>query len=120
MGQTISKTLRIFTLVGFLALVFAGISSCNKDTTCKGDIFVVDSLSHPVVGASVHSYYSKVNSTNLTDAAGKVHIELNLPAILNIDVTPPVPPPATGPILHPASTILKFDIGATNSVTIKL
>jgi hypothetical protein len=121
MGQTISRTLRLFSIVFLLGMLGAGVASCNKDTTCKGDIYVVDSLSKPVAGASVHSYYSKVNNTQLTDASGKVHLELNLPAILTIDVTPPAPTvPPVSPPLHAASTILKFDIGTTNSVTVKL
>jgi hypothetical protein len=123
MGHTIFKTLRFLSLVVVIGMLGAGASSCNKDTTCKGDIFVVDKAQgKPVVGASVHSYYSKVDNTQLTDASGKVHLQLNLPAILTIDVTPPAPttPPLYTPPLGPGSTILKFDIGTTNSVTVKL
>jgi hypothetical protein len=52
-----------------------------------------------------------------TDASGRVHLELNLPAILTIDITGPANPSPGGTT---TSGTLKFESGKTNSVTLGL
>jgi hypothetical protein len=93
-------------------------SSCIKNTVCKGDVFVVwNSTNKPVVGATVHSHYAQKSDVQTTDASGRVHLELNLPAILTIDITGPANPSPGGTT---TSGTLKFESGKTNSVTLGL
>jgi hypothetical protein len=119
MVQSITKTLRFFSLVFVMSLLITGANSCIKDTKCKGDIYVVRADNGaPVVNAAVHSHYGTVTDQQYTDITGRVHIELNLPCILTVDVTAPAGAPP--PIAATASSTLKFEAGITNSVTIKL
>jgi hypothetical protein len=104
--------------LGFVLMMSIGFSSCIKNTVCKGDVFVVwNSTNKPVVGATVHSHYAQKSDVQTTDASGRVHLELNLPAILTIDITGPANPSPGGTT---TSGTLKFESGKTNSVTLGL
>lgn len=118
MSNMITKSVRIFTLASLAAFFGIGFFSCSKDTKCQGDIYVVYlSTGLPVVGANVYSHYQaggRINDNQKTDATGKVHLSLDLPAILTEDVTGPAPTGGTG------TATLKYEPGTTNTVTIKI
>jgi hypothetical protein len=119
MGQQITKTLRFFSLVLMMSMLVSGASSCIKDTKCKGDIYIVRSDNGAALpNAAVHSHYGTVTDLQYSDITGRVHIELNLPCILTIDVT--CPTGMSPPLAPAASSTLKFEAGVTNTVTIKL
>jgi len=124
MGSRMKKTLTLLTLVSFLGILCVGGSSCNKDTKCQGDIFVVrGDNGKPIPSAKVWSRYAAKSDSQHTDVTGRVHVELDLPAILTVTAYKPAGAPNAinpAPILDSASTTLKFEAGKTNSITIKL
>ncbi len=124
MGSMMKRTRTIISSVILVAIISIAGSSCQKDTTCKGDIFVVRADNGKAIPTcKVWSRYAAKSDSQHTDVSGRVHIELNLPAILTVTAYRPAAyPNAQFPatLLDSASTTLKFEAGVTNSVTIKL
>jgi hypothetical protein len=121
MGQHIVKTDKVFSKVLLILSLSIAISSCIKDTRCKGDIFVVrNDNGQPVVGAKVWSHYGKVSDVQNTDQTGRVHLDRDLPAILTIDAYKPAVYPNPQVLADSASATLKLEAGTTNSVKIVL
>jgi hypothetical protein len=120
------KSLRILSHMVVVMLCIIG-SSCNKDTKCQGDVYVVrqsaPGAGNPVVNSKVVVSYASKTFTGFTDVTGRFHVELDLPAILDVTATVPTGyPGVTNPAPMSASAMgtLKFEAGKTNSVTLSL
>jgi hypothetical protein len=124
MGSRMKYTSTIFSIITVFGFLLIAGTSCNKDTKCQGDVYVIrGDNGHVITGAKVWSRYAAKSDSQHTDAAGHIHLELDLPAILTVTAYKPAGAPNAlnpAPILDSASTTLKFEAGKTNSVTIKL
>jgi len=91
-------TFSLLSLAGlFLIMLGATQSSCQRNTDCTVDIFVVDTTGHggvqtPVAGATVKLYANitppgQVQAIGTTDNSGHVHFDFKLPAIFDILAT---------------------------------
>jgi hypothetical protein len=124
MGSMMKKTSTILFSVCLVGILCVGGSSCQKDTKCQGDIFVVRADNGKAIPtAKVWSRYASKSDSQHTDVTGRVHIELDLPAILTVTAYKPAGAPNAlfpAPITDSSFTTLKFEAGKTNSVTIKL
>jgi hypothetical protein len=133
MGLMRKKALQILSYTVVVAMLCIVGSSCNKDTKCQGDIYVVrknpgagpsfPAAGTAVVNSKVWVYYASKSFIGYTDVTGRFHVELDLPAILSVSVYAPV---GFGNAINPlpmadsAASTLKFEAGKTNSVTLAL
>lgn len=103
------KPLRKVTVGTVVLLLFLLVlPGCNKDTDCKGVVTVLDGSGHPIAGATVKLSSGDMTDEQHTDASGKSHHQLKLPAILDIYVNG-----------SPTGKVIRMEAGETAEVTIQ-
>jgi hypothetical protein len=105
-----------------IALVITAVLpvSCKKDTTCKAEITVVDAQTNqPLSGATVKLDCHTCNppgslqtDQSTTDASGRTSFSFREEAVLDITVSYPNKPNATG--------VIKLEAGKTATKTIAI
>jgi hypothetical protein len=103
--KALKKTATGIAVLLLFLMVAAG---CNKDTDCKGVITVLDSAGQPVAGATVKLSSGDMTDQQTTDASGKSHHVLKLPAILDIYVNG-----------SPTGKVIRLQAGETAEVTVQ-
>jgi hypothetical protein len=82
--------LKFSVLFSIVLLIFAAtsVSSCKKDQTCRGNVWVYDTLSQKIPLATVrldaYSINGDITYTAKTDGNGLAVFDIALPAIFNI------------------------------------
>ena len=117
----------VLVIAGFFISFFIfTTSSCNKDTDCKATIKCVDSLGHPLNGASVLlyatvktptssvTYTADLKANGNTDATGQVNFTFKLPAIYDVYATYSAARTFTG------LGIIKLEVGQSVETTVTL
>ena len=114
-----NKLITRFAFSGFLVMVLFSVvltSGCAKDKPCKAIITVLDMSNNPITGAQVHLVAPAPSTIDLilsTDASGKASFEVNLPQILDINVT-------IGTTTYPTGKVARFEQGKTDEVTVNI
>ena len=119
-----NKLVLLFTLFFSAIILFS--TSCHRNKDCDVVINVADgNTGGPVIGATVHMYIPPgsppptngnlqiQDQTGTTDASGSVSFTFKLPAILQADVTAPLP-------YSNATKLVKLEEGKKVSATIKV